>query len=268
MYHCREKGFELYNGGENDKKDNVSGREYLLSNEGVVEWEKLKDSIKNKDDIDNKYEEIMKKFDDWLKDRGYDTVVSEKNDEEIEEIWSKRVERLKTSEDEDYLLITSSGKIKGKKTLNSDDMDDCHIDGIGINDLLETYNTDYAIWSTFGMYVVQGPITILRTKMHDIEKLKLVRPNGYDSRSFSIEAKAEGDGTEGICVWSLKNYGIEYKRNKLISKDNDGDALYGKRLLFLPYTSSNKAVDWSAISLDMEIYDGEDIDDYHKRLKQ
>lgn len=266
MYVCRENGFKLYNGGDDDN-DDTGRREKLISDDSNIKWEYCKKNIiYNEKNADENYEEIKEKFNTWFSDEyGINDGVANKNDEELECIWKERVDLFKTNEN--YYWVSSVGKINGSKTLTINDMEACGIQGIGIEELFKQYNTEYAMWSTFGLYIGQGPLTILKTKKHDIQNLELERLNECNDRDFIIKNNESERNDNGICFWSLKTYGLDFKRNRLACHENGKDLFREKRLLFLPYTSSNKTVNLDAVSLELEIREDEDLEEYFKRLK-
>lgn len=268
---CRENGWLLYNGDENHETDDLK-RKLLISTDflpNINWWEncRLKGYLKtsNADDI---YKDIKQEFDDWFKNTYHIPFsdIIQKNHQDLLTIWSNRVQQFMDPKN-NFFWISSDKKINVSKTLTRKDVSNCKIESKSLKELYDKKIWEYAVWSSFGVYGAQGPITILKTKLYDLEHFSLQK--NTSNNFFEISKKCETENIpEGICFWSLQSWAPKHKRNAL-SCHNDGvDCYTGPRLLFLPYTSSTAQIELDAIHLGIEMADTETLNEYLPRIKE
>lgn len=271
---CRGHGCMLYNGDKDHKKDDLY-RETLLSRvrkeaSAVEFWEDCKQYLKS-DKSDIIFNDIQSRFNKWFEKEYSNTlsnVISKCYDERIK-IWARRVDTFKGNRGE-FLLINSNGKINMKKELTREDMNACGItEGKTIAELFnnDEIDTEYSLWSTFGVYVTQGPLTILKTKCYDIKNFSKQLLNEDNGSNFNVVKKVL-ETEPGICFWSLKRWAPEHKRNLLTKYDGKKDTYKGPRMLFLSYTTSIEEIDVNSVHFGVEMQDDEICEEYLNRLKE
>ncbi len=293
MYVFRCIGFDLYNGSDDvDKRDNVGReRDFLFDNNlsvkemynGLVrflgkEWTEnnIKDVL---DNVARKINENIGCLGVKLEDLEYT------NNDTLRQLWKKRVNNLldkikgkkiwhevagiKTYiiNDGNYDLARKVLNDLIKERLKKQDLLECGVGKKTIQDLKELYKNgelDRIGICKFGHYLDQSPVTILRTKVYDIQHSSM----DYVDGELMIRKK-ENDAEKGICFWSLKKFNIEEIRNFF-----DAETRSSKYIL-MPYTTSDVYKNSQSYygnkeeinQKELNFFDNEEIDDFYFRMK-
>lgn len=258
MYLFRKYGYELYNGNENGK-DNAGDRQFLMSDN--INGEKLTNltieyltskynpteiseyeykNINNKENWKIFIEAADKELNENIFKPRFNKTMEEfynLSDSEIKDIWKKRLNTYiqDNNEDDSSILINSKNypqecnKLLMKK-LSVEDLEKCGLKKIKIEEfceMIEDGKFNNLIFSKFGNYLSQSPITILKSKSYDIRNNKL-KDLGLDINPKYAD--------EGICFWAIKKLN-ETTVQKFFSNADSGKE---SRYIIMPYTSSMK----------------------------
>lgn len=273
MFLFRKYGFTLYNG----EKDNSGTKRVFLFKETVQEAD-LYYYLKDKKPEYYGYgnwkglitaaeqqlnEDMNMRFNICLED------FKKINDEhKYIEIWKKRLEKVKT--DNNYLIVKFGMRkeqinIICRKLLSVhlsiNDMKECGLTEKSVDEVIELVKSgkmDRIIVSKFGNYLNQGPMTILKTKVYDMQHNKLENIEGLATNQLNKE--------NGVCFWALKRLPAEDTRNFLLSFEKDRESRY----VIISYTPSKTYAMLKGSNIDENRFDmkeNENIDIFFERMK-
>lgn len=268
MYLFRKNGFALYNGTENQKDNAGKSREFLLNDN--VSREELETGIKEyfgdtyfelQDVIKQNEEKLNEDIIEWF---GMDLKELASCKGTDKKIWVKMLKRSK--EKGEVIDINKPRKILQvcrellQAKLSKHDMQICGLKEKSLVDLAKSGELNRVVISIFGHYLDQSPMTILSTKIYDIQHNK----QNNDGISKIIPTDREN---HGICFWAIKKLPVEHVR-KFLSEE---ETYKGPRYAILPYTKSmnastlNKFVEGVESKLNRGV--DEDMDSFFERMK-
>lgn len=285
MYLFRKYGYELYNGNDNGW-DNTGDRDFLIKNDirgeelkkRTIDYlnskyhtpsEFLKDENKKEYNIDN-WEKFIEAADMELNDNIFKPRFNKTmeefyylNESERKAIWNNR---LKAYKENNNCCIINKNNCKKEcnkllmKKLSVEDLEYCGLEIISIEDFCEMIKggeLNNVIFSKFGHYLSQSPVTILMSKIYDINHNKL------EELDLDINPKC---AEQGICFWAVKRLN-EKNTQKFFAEAGSGKE---SRYVIMPYTPfKNQEINNDTLTEGTEInpLPGESIDDFHKRMR-
>lgn len=279
LYLFRKNGFALYNGNE-ELKDNLGNeRDFLYDKEITLKEmkDKLHSYLLSKDNLEDYIETEENELNQRIKERFDCTLqeLAEANYKKREEIWKDRLKKagadtkleLDTDSSKTIRKVYSICRKLARVHLKKNDMASCGLKKITIDDLvklIEGNEMNRIAFCKFGHYLDQGPTTILKTKICDINNNKLKNLEGLDINPDR--------GDNGICFWALKR--LNEVTTKIFLSDN------GKhkepRYVIMPYTPSKvyaSSADSEKATKDkyqaiLNPMDGESLGDFYNRMRQ
>ena len=249
MYLFRKYGFTLYNGNENYCDNTGKNREFLLNpdyerkenEKGLSLYELTLNYLRKFDSNGYDYhswEDVISCADQELREN----IFKPRYGSEMqgfsglsEKEWKKRLKEYITVENADIRIITDKNYQREcnrllMKKLSVDDLDDCGLKKIEADEffrLIENGELDKVIFSKFGHYLGQSPITILKSKVYDTVNNKL------SDLGLSINSNR---ANQGVCFWAIKRLNNAWVRQFFIKEDSDKKPYY----VIMPYTPSMK----------------------------
>lgn len=263
MYIFRMHGYALYNGNNDYRDDKGKKRSFLLnpqtSKKEITEetFNYLKDfplpqlknneTYKNADDI-NKWKIIIseteKEINKSLKAKLFNNediqnpldAIINIDKAKLEQLWSARLSR--TSNENNIRLVNKGNyeKICNELIttyLSLEDLANCGLNKMGIDELIQLINDgkfDKMIFSKFGNYLDQNPMTILSVKNYDLKNNKLGEL-GVDINPDKKDCN--------VCFWALANLNLEHTKTFLSDSETTKDSRY----VLMPFTDSTKYAD-------------------------
>ncbi len=281
MYLFREYGFTLYNGSEDYRDNTGKEREFLINpdykpkehEKGLSLYELTLNYLRkfDSDGYDfHSWEEVIRYADEELRENIFKhRFKSEPQDFSglSEKEWRKRLREYNTLENTDIRKITDKNYLKEcngilMTKLSVDDLEDCGLKKIETEEffrLIENGEFDKVIFSKFGHYLGQSPITILKSKVYDTENNKLseLGLNINDDRA-----------DQGVCFWAVKKLNDAWVR-QFFTKEVEAKKPY---YVIMPYTPSlqykkNKFVDGIKDINILNPSDKESIEDFSARIR-
>lgn len=255
MYIFRKNGFELYNSNKN-KDDQGYERSFLFDTSNPLLGEK---SLKDKTEeflakhfgnfyTEYGYKKLQELFDDVEREinnsinkRDFGKNLKDLKNNNIEKIFEKRIA---TNLDNSYYKIKTHNDICKicnqllSAKLSTVDLKQCGIREMEKNELLDEIKHnkfERVVFSKFGHYIEQSPITILSTKMHDINNNSIEDFN-FNELGFDL---SDSHNHKPICLWALKRLTPENSREFLSYSESNKKTRY----IIMPYTKSKKLYD-------------------------
>ena len=285
MYLFRKYGYELYNGNYSGR-DNTGDRDFLIKNDvkgqeltnHTIEYlnlknytpsEILEDENKNDYYIEN-WEDFINAAESELNDNIFKSRFNKSMEEfyhlsesERKAIW---FDRLKTyAENNNNCIINENNYIEEcnkllMQKLSVEDLECCGLRKISVKDfcnMIKDGTLNNVIFSKFGHYLSQSPVTILMSKIYDINHNKLKQ----------LDLDINPDCAEkGICFWAVKRLNLNNTK-KFFAKAGSGKE---SRYVIMPYTPfMNQEINNDALIKGTEInpLPGESIDDFYIRMR-
>ena len=274
MYLFRKYGFQLYNGDDNHQDNIGKNREFLMDNKVCAEelekkfllfLEKATPEYAGYDNWKTYIIDAEKELNKDIEKRfGRNSLKELAKLEQRERIvlWNKI---LKSKENSKDIIDTQNINIQKVNKiccelcsikLKKEDMKKCGLEQIELRTLFMEKKLDRVIFSKFGHYLDQSPMTILTTKAYDIKNNKLC-----SSETMEISPRDEKTG-DGICFWALKKLNVKYVQ-EFLSNNNE---YKGPRYAILPYTVSKKYAFTESSSHILNLMDEENIEEFFKRM--
>lgn len=289
MYLFRKYGYELYNGNYSGR-DNTGDRDFLIKNDvkgqeltnRTIEYlnlknytpsEILEDENKNDYYIEN-WEDFINAADSELNENIFKSRFNKSMEEfyhlsesERKAIW---FDRLKTyAENNNNCIINENNYIEEcnkllMQKLSVEDLECCGLRKISVKDfcnMIKDGTLNNVIFSKFGHYLSQSPVTILMSKIYDIKHNKL--------KELDLDINPDC-AEKGICFWAVKKLNEKDTRNFFAGSGKKS------RYVIMPYTPStkykNKNTDDTFFEATQKIgilnpKAGESIDDFHTRMR-
>lgn len=289
MYLFRKYGYELYNGNDSGR-DNTGDRQFLIMNyisgeeleKRTIDYlnsryqtpsEILEDENKKEYNIDN-WEDLINAAESELNDNIFKSRFNKSMEEfyhlsesERKAIW---FDRLKTyAENNNNCIINENNYIEEcnkllMQKLSVEDLECCGLRKISVKDfcnMIKDGTLNNVIFSKFGHYLSQSPVTILMSKIYDIKHNKL--------KELDLDINPDC-AEKGICFWAVKKLNEKDTRNFFAGSEKKS------RYVIMPYTPStkykNKNTDDTFFEATQKIgilnpKAGESIDDFHTRMR-
>lgn len=286
MYLFRKYGYELYNGNDSGR-DNTGDRQFLIMNyisgeeleKRTIDYlnsryhtpsEILEDENKKEYNIDN-WEDLINAAESELNDNifkpRYNKTLEEfynLNESERKDIWTNR---LKSYKENINCCIINKNNYKKEcnnllmKKLSVEDLEHCGLkNSISIEkfcNMIKDGKLNNVIFSKFGHYLSQSPVTILMSKIYDINHNKL--------KELDLDINPDC-AEKGICFWAVKRLNLNNTK-KFFAKAGSGKE---SRYVIMPYTPfKNQEINNDTLIKGTEInpLPGESIDDFYIRMR-
>lgn len=243
MYLFRKYGFALYNGND-DGEDNIGAKRRFLNilpesdlshkdhlDALTAEVKKLLMVEYGVEDFDERLSAAEKAVDEKLRKayRGRITLATAaaSSPKESAEIWEYRLSEI---DPQSSFLITQNNR-KGwnykkiceqliNRKLSVKDMENCGLKRMSVDDfasLILNGRLDHTVFSKFGSYLSQSPITILSAKCHDLSRVR--------AKEMGLETYG-GDPDSKVCLWSLRNLSAQNIRYMFSNAETDKSSGY------------------------------------------
>lgn len=289
MYLFRKYGYELYNGNDSGR-DNTGDRDFLIKNDvrgeeltyrtieylnskNYIPSENLEDENKNDYYIEN-WEDFINAADSELNENIFKSRFNKTMEEfyhlsesERKAIWSDRLKTYK--ENNNSCIINENNYIEEcnkllMQKLSVEDLECCGLKEISVKDfcdMIKDGTLNNVIFSKFGHYLSQSPVTILKSKIYDIKHNKL--------KDLELDINPDCE-KKGICFWAVK------KLNKIDTRNFFAGSEKKSRYVIMPYTPSTKYKNKNTKDTFFEATQnigilnpkaGESIDDFYTRMR-
>ena len=276
MYIFKKYGYSLYNGNQDLQDDKGKKRSFLLGDSNTNDLKNhtldYLNTISYSDTWENLITETENKLNNTLKEKLFpnediqnplEYIMSITDENQLKEIWAKR---LSSVIDKNNIRIVNEKNHESicneliTTYLSLEDLANCGLNKMSVDELIKLISDDKlnkVVFSKFGNYLDQNPMTILSIKSYDLEH----------NRLGDLELDINPDKKDcTVCFWALDKLNPEHTQAFL----SDGHTTKESRYVIMPFTTSKKysKADFIAINrADLNPQGNETFDDFFKRTR-